>query len=114
VIRGRSADDRRTARQERSKPLVLALKAWLEHQLPCVSAKATIAEHLRCALNQWDGLTQFLDDGRIEPDTKIVERSIRPVVLMSDEFSAVFFRALGAAHMIGDPSRGKLVKLVAE
>jgi transposase len=81
TIRGRSADERRAARQERSKPLVLALKAWLEQQLARVSAKATIAEDIRYALNHWDGLTRFLDDGRIELDTNIVERSIRPIVL---------------------------------
>src|SRR5712671_3167747 len=81
TIRGRSADQRRAVRQERSKPLVLALKAWLEQQLTRVSGKATIAEHIRYALNHWDGLTRFLDDGRIELDTNIVERSIRPIVL---------------------------------
>jgi len=32
-------------------------------------------------INHWDGLTRFLDDGRIELDTNIVERSIRPLVL---------------------------------
>jgi hypothetical protein len=48
---------------------------------PIVSDKSTIAEHIRYALNHWDGLTRFLDDGRIELDTNIVERSIRPLVL---------------------------------
>jgi len=81
TIRGRSADERRVMRQERSKPLVLALKAWFELQLTRVSGKAKIAEHIRYALNHWNGLTQFLDDGRIELDTNIVERSIRPLVL---------------------------------
>jgi len=81
TIRGRSADERRAVRQERSKPLVLALRAWLEQQIARVSGKATIAEHIRYALNHWNGLTRFLDDGRIELDTNIVERSIRPVVL---------------------------------
>jgi transposase len=81
TIRGRSADERRAVRQTRSKPLVLALKAWFEQQLTRVSGKATIAEHIRYALNHWDGLTRFLDDGRIELDTNIVERSIRPLVL---------------------------------
>ena len=35
----------------------------------------------RLTLNHWDGLTRFLDDGRIELDTNIVERGIRPIVL---------------------------------
>jgi len=81
TIRGRSAEQRRIARQERSKPIVVTLKAWLEQQLARVSAKATIAVDLRYALNHWEGLTRFLEDGRIELDTNIVERSIRPIVL---------------------------------
>jgi len=60
---------------------VLALKAWLEQQLARVSGKSPIAEAMRYGLNHWDGLTRFLDDGRIELDTNIVERSIRPIVL---------------------------------
>ena len=58
-----------------------ALRAWLEQQLARVSAKAPIAEEIRYGLNHWDGLTRFLDDGRIELDTNIVERGIRPIVL---------------------------------
>jgi transposase len=81
TIRGLSAEHRRAVRGERSKPLVLALKAWFEQQLTRVSAKSLIAEAIRYALHHWDGLTRFLDDGRIELDTNIVERSIRPIVL---------------------------------
>lgn len=81
TIRGRNAEERRAVRQDRSKPLVLALKAWLERQLTRVSAKASIADEIRYGLNHWDGLTRFLDDGRIELDTNIVERGIRPIVL---------------------------------
>src|SRR5438034_559981 len=72
---------RRAVRQEQSKPLVLELKRWFEQQLARVSGKSLIAEAIRYGLNHWDGLTRFLDDGRIELDTNIVERSIRPMVL---------------------------------
>ena len=80
-------------RQERSKPLVAALKTWLERQLARISIKATIAEDLRYGLNHWDGLTRFLDDGRIELDTNIVERGIRPIVTglsLCTSFSSVW------------------------
>ena len=60
---------------------MVALKAWFEQQLTRVSAKSLIAEAIRYALHHWDGLTRFVDDGRIELDTNIVERSIRPIVL---------------------------------
>ena len=81
TIRGRSADARHAVRQEKSKPLVLALKTWLDEQLARVSAKSVIAEAIRYGLNHWDGLVCFLEDGRIELDTNIVERGVRPIVL---------------------------------
>ena len=81
TIRGRSADARHAVRQEKSKPIVLALKTWLDEQLARVSAKSVIAEAIRYGLNHWDGLTRFLEDGRIELDTNIVERGMRPIAL---------------------------------
>jgi transposase len=81
TIRGQSAGERRAVRQERSKPLVLELRTWLEQQLARVSAKSLIADAIRYALNHWDGLTRFLEDGRVELDTNVVERNIRPIVL---------------------------------
>ena len=81
TIRGQSAGARRLARQARSKPLVLDLKVWFEQQLARVSGKSDIAEAIRYALNHWDGLARFLDDGRIELDTNVVERSMRPIAL---------------------------------
>jgi len=81
TIRGQSADERRTVRQKKSKPLVLELKTWFAQQLARVSRKSPVADAIRYAQHHWEGLTRFLDDGRIELDTNVVERSIRPVVL---------------------------------
>ena len=81
MIRGQSADARRAVRQERSKALILDLRNWFEHQLTRLSGKSKTAEAIRYAFHHWEGLTRFLDDGRIELDTNIVERSIRPIVL---------------------------------
>ena len=80
-IRGQSADQRCAVRQARSRPLVLDLRTWFEQQLARVSGKSLVAEAIRYAFNHWDGLTRFLDDGRVELDTNLVERSIRPIVL---------------------------------
>src|SRR5215211_6360728 len=80
-VRSCPADDRRAARQERSKPLVEALHAWLTAQLGRVSGKSALAEAIRYALRHWPGLALFLEDGRVELDTNIVERAIRPITL---------------------------------
>jgi transposase len=81
AIRGSSADERRAARQARSKPLVDNLEAWLKAQLSRVPKSSTIAEDIRYGLNHWRGLSRFLDDGRIEIDSNTVERSIRGITL---------------------------------
>jgi hypothetical protein len=59
----------------------MAFRSWLQHQLARVSDKSGIAEELRYGLNHWEGFVRFRDDGRIELDTNIVERAIRPIVL---------------------------------
>jgi transposase len=69
-IRGLSADELRQARQRRAKPLIDdLLRLWLEAQLAARSGKATVAGAIRYTLSRWDGLTRFLDDGRIEIDS---------------------------------------------
>jgi transposase len=80
-IRGQNAEARHAVRQQRTKPLVEALRAWLEAQLARLSRKSLLAEAIRCALNQWHGLVRFLEDGRIELDTNAVERAMRPIAM---------------------------------
>jgi transposase len=50
-------------------------------KLELISQKTKLAEAIRYALSRWQGLTRFLDDGRIEIDSNVVERSIRPIAL---------------------------------
>ena len=80
-IRSRGTDDRRAARQERSRPILADLEPWLRAKLALISQKSKLAEAIRYALSRWEGLTRFLDDGRIEIDSNTVERSIRPITL---------------------------------
>src|ERR687894_106137 len=60
-VRGRPAEERRAARQERSKPLVEALQAWLTAQLGRVSGRATPGEAIRYAPGHWPGRGWFLE-----------------------------------------------------
>jgi transposase len=80
-IRGQSAEARRLARLQRSKAITDELKLWLESKLREVSGRSPIAEAIRYVLGHWIGLTLFLDDGRIELDTNVVERTMRPIAL---------------------------------
>jgi transposase len=80
-IRGRSADQRRAVRQDRSRSTINELEPWLRAKLALISQKSKLAEAIRYALSRRAGLTRFLEDGRIEIDFNVVERSIRPIAL---------------------------------
>ena len=80
-VRGSPAEQRRAIRDDRSRVIVDDLRQYLEARNRQVSAKSKIGEAIRYTLTRWDGLTRFLDDGRIELDNNAVERSIRPLAL---------------------------------
>lgn len=80
-VRGAPVEQRRHVRHERSRDIVDDLRQYLEARNRQVSAKAKLGEAIRYALTRWDGLSRFLDDGRIDLDSNTVERSIRPLAL---------------------------------
>jgi transposase len=80
-VRGKTAVERLAARQAESKHLVGEMRIWFEAQLAKLPARGPTAEAIRYALNHWDGLQRFLDDGRIELDSNSIERAMRPVCL---------------------------------
>jgi transposase len=104
-IRGRPPETRRAERQTRSRPIVEGLKPWLEARLAGVSKGSPIGEAIRYGLKHWDGLVLFLDDGRIEIDSNIVERSIRPIALNRKN-------ALFAGHDQGATNWAMLASLI--
>lgn len=80
-IRGLSPDARSAARLELTAPIVADLHKFLDASLARSSKKGKLADAIRYALTRWTGLSRFLNDGRIEIDSNIVERSIRPLAL---------------------------------
>ena len=80
-VRGRSAEERRAVRNERSKPLLESLKKWFEETLVKLSRKSDTTRAIRYALDRWDALTRYCYDGHLEIDNNAAERSLRTVVL---------------------------------
>ncbi len=80
-IAGMALEARRTVRQARTKPLVEAFAAWLAGAHTRVSARSRMGGKLAYFANHWEGLTVFLNDGRVEMDSNAVENLIRPLTL---------------------------------
>jgi hypothetical protein len=69
-------------------------------KLGLISQKGRLADAIRYALSRWEGLTRFLDDGRIELDNSPLERSIRPIILKRK--NALFAGSDGGAEHCAD------------
>lgn len=80
-VRGTSAEQRWSVRDQHSRIIIDDLRQYLDARNCQVSAKAKLGEAIRYALTRWEGLSRFLDDGRIDLDSNTVERSIRPLAL---------------------------------
>ncbi len=77
-VRGKNAESRAVQRLEKSATIVASLFDLWEKELGKVSGKSRTAEAIRYALARREALERFLTDGRVEIDSNIVERAIRP------------------------------------
>jgi predicted nucleic acid-binding Zn finger protein len=81
AARYKPAEERVALRQEKAKPVFDDLEPWLTQQLPKISGKSKLAEAIRYALGCMPKARAYLENGQIELDNNICERSIRPVTL---------------------------------
>lgn len=77
-IRDLPLEEKHRIRQERSKPQLVKIKAWLEDNLHKVPPKTKLGEALHYLAAQWERLTIYIQDGRLEIDNNGIERAIRP------------------------------------
>jgi len=80
-INGRDSDARRVVRQERAKPLVDDLHAWLRQHRAKLSAKNDLAKAIDYSLKRWPAFTRFLDDGRLCLSNNAAERALRAIAV---------------------------------
>jgi len=76
-----SPEERHAARQERSKPIIEKLRAWLDASIDSVPPQSLTGKAMAYMHRQWPKLVRVLDDGRIPLDTNRVENAIRPFVV---------------------------------
>lgn len=81
TINGKSAEDRRAVRQERSAPLVTELEEWLRENRTTLSKSSAVTEAIDYMLKAWPAFTAFLGDGRICLTNNAAERALRGIAL---------------------------------
>jgi transposase len=78
AVRGQSPAARAEHRLAHDQAIVSDLFKLWETTLPQISQKSSLAKAINYALKRRDILERFMFDGRIELDSNIVERAIRP------------------------------------
>ena len=86
-------------RQVHSKPILDELKAWLDIQINAV-AKGPFKSALIYALNQWDALNTYLEEGYLKMDNNDSERRMKPIALGRKNFLFVGSERGGMAAAI--------------
>jgi transposase len=73
--------DKLQIRQQKAKPILNAMKAWLDTSLIQVTPSSLTGKALTYLGNQWPTLTVYCEDGRLDIDNNAIERAIRPFVI---------------------------------
>jgi len=76
-----TAEDRARLRQEKAAPLVEELRAWLDLTQTQILPRGPMGEAITYVKNQWEALTEYLKDGRLEMTNNAAERAVKPFAI---------------------------------
>lgn len=80
-LRDAGPEERLAVRRARAQPVLDELKEWLESVRSEGLNKTLFSQAVNYCLNQWNKLTAFMEDGRLELDNNRAERAIKPFVI---------------------------------
>lgn len=69
------------ARQEHARPKLDALRAWLDAATKEALPKSPIRQAINYALNQWNALIRYCEQGFLAIDNNAAERAVRPCAI---------------------------------
>jgi len=76
-----SFKDRQKLRNREAKPVLTRIKALLDEAANRTPPRGLLGKAVNYALNQWERLERYTEDGRLRPDNNLVENAIRPFVV---------------------------------
>lgn len=114
--KGMDAEQRLALRRRVARPHVDRLRKWLQRTARREPPASALGKACRYWNNQWDALTRFLDDGRLELDNTEVERQIRSLAVgrknylfagshRAAERAAVLYSLVRSCDLAGVPAR---------
>jgi hypothetical protein len=74
-------EQRRDLRRRQAEPVLTELKGWLDEQRPKALPKSPLGQAIGYALNNWDALERYLEQGYLAIDNNLSERTLRAIAL---------------------------------
>lgn len=107
-----TVDEIRRQRQETAVPILEVIKKHLDTYLTVDTPSSALAKACEYAINRWDGLCRYCEEGYYDIDNNPVERSIRPLTLgrknwlfvdsdTSAEDTAIYMTLCGSCNLLG-------------
>jgi len=93
-------EQRYVLRQSESKPILEEFKVWMDASYPTTMPLSPLGQAFAYCLkgNRWQGLTRFMEDGRLEIDNNLQEQEIKPLVIARKNF--MFCQSMNGARAL--------------
>jgi hypothetical protein len=88
-------EQRRQMRQQRAGPVLTELKTWLDEQRPQVLPKSMLGAAVGYAVNNWDALKRYLEQGYLAIDNNLSERTLRAIAVGRNNWGVIGSEAGG-------------------
>jgi hypothetical protein len=76
-----NSEARRQLRQDKSVPIINALREWLDKTLHSTLPKGLLGTALGYLNKNWEKLIRYTENGDVNIDNNLAENAIRPVVI---------------------------------
>jgi transposase len=116
-------EQRRALRQLQAKPVLDQLKRWLDEVRPQALPKSLLGVAVGYALNNWEALKRYVEQGYLAIDNNLSERTLRAIALGRNAWgvigseeggrtAAVLYTAVGTCKHLGLDPWGYLCALL--
>jgi transposase len=79
-------EQRHALRQRHSKPILDDFNAWAVEVQPLVPPRSSLGKAFNYVASHWEGLCEFVTDGRLAIDNNLTEQQIKPFVIARKNF----------------------------
>lgn len=82
-------EQRRQRRQQHAEPILAELKTWLDKERPKALPKSPLGQAIGYALNNWEALKRYLEQGYLAIDNNLSERTLRAIALGRNNWGVI-------------------------